>query len=72
MNNIYIRRDGVPKSVQKCTRGTRGGGGGGSGGGGGCPNMTNLEHTNDPLPKAVGFIYFHKNPFKMMNVFYFI
>ena len=35
MNNIYIRRDGVPKSVQKCTRGTRGGGGGGSGVGGG-------------------------------------
>ena len=25
-----------------------------------------------PLPKAVGFIYFHKNPFKMMIVFYFI
>ena len=30
--------------------------------------MTNLEHTNDPLPKAVGFIYFYENPFKMMNV----
>ena len=25
-----------------------------------------------PLPKAVGFIYFHKSPFKMMIVFYFI
>ena len=34
--------------------------------------MTNLEHTNDPLPKAVGFIYFYENPFKMMNVSYFI
>ena len=25
-----------------------------------------------PLPKVVGFIYFHKNPFKMIIVFYFI
>ena len=35
-------------------------------------SKNDLEHTyffNDPLPKAVGFTYFHETPLKMMNVF---
>ena len=65
MNNIYIRREGVPQKRTKAYKGDKGWRVGG------CPNMTNLEHTNDPHPTAVGFIYYHKNPYKMMNVFYF-
>ena len=68
-NNIYIREEGVPQERTKAHKRVRGEGAGGRGGG---KNLTNLEHTNDPLPKAVGFIYFHENPFKMMNVSYFI
>ena len=71
MNNIYIRREGVPQIRTKAYKGDKGWSGWVGGGAGGCPNMTNLEHTNDPLPTAVGFIYFHKNLFKMMNIFYF-
>ena len=67
MNNIYIRQEGVPQKRTKAHKGVRG-----EGAGWRCANMTNLEHTNDPLPKAVGFIYFYENPFKMMNVSYFI
>ena len=55
MNNIYIRREGLP---QKCTKAYKGDKGWSGLGG-------------DPLPKAFGFIYSHKNSFKMMNVFYF-
>ena len=62
MNNIYIRQEGVTQKRTKAQKGVRGEGIGG------CANMTNLEHTNDPLPKAVGFIYFYENPFKTMNV----
>ena len=63
--------DGTPKAElsQKRTKAHKGVRGEGAGV---YVNMTNLEHTNDPLPKAVGFIYFYENPFKMMNVSYFI
>ena len=67
MNNITIRREGVPQNRTKALKGEKGWRGTGL-----CPNMTNLEHMNYPLLKAVGFIYCHENPFKMMNVFYFI
>ena len=66
MNNIYIRQERVPQKCAKTHNGVRGEGAGG------CANMANLEYRNDPLPKAVGFIYFYENPLKMMNVSYFI
>ena len=66
MNNIYIRQERVPQKPTKAQKGVRGEGIGG------CANMTNLEHMNDPIPKAVDFMYFYVNPFKMMNVSYFI
>ena len=43
-------------------------------GGRGGRKLTNLESTyflNGPHPKIVGFIYFNKNPLKMINVPYF-
>ena len=66
MNNSYIRQEGVPQKRTIAHKGVKGEGAGV------CAKMTNLEHTNEPLPKAVGFIYFYENPFKMMNVSYFI
>ena len=65
MTSILDER-GYLKSVQKCKRRTRVRGVGES------PKMTNLEHTNDRLAKAVCFVYFPENPLKIMNVFYFI